>query len=66
MNRIPLASIGADNFYAPGDCAGETGAASSLLTLAMMAFLREKQIYDGAGICIGSDESGFRSVAVVK
>ena len=66
MNRIPLASIGADNLYAPSETAGETGAASSLLTLAMMAFLREKQIYDGAGLCIGSDEAGFRSIAVVK
>jgi len=66
MNRIPLRSIGADAVYAPREIIGETGAASGLLGIATMAFFREKQVYDGLGISIASDASGFRSVVVVK
>ena len=65
MNRIPLASVTSRSLYAPCDTSGETGASSSLLTLAMTAFFLEKGVYEGAGLAIASDDSGFRSVAVV-
>ena len=64
MSRIPLGGV--TQVLAPGDTAGETGAASSLLALAVAAFFREKGVYEGAGLCIASDESGFRSIAVVR
>jgi hypothetical protein len=31
----------------------------------MTAFFLEKGVYEGAGLAIASDDSGFRSVAVV-
>jgi 3-oxoacyl-[acyl-carrier-protein] synthase-1 len=66
MSKVPLPAIDADGVYAPADTVGETGAASDLLGVAAMAFLREKKVFDGAGLCIASDEAGFRSVAVVR
>jgi hypothetical protein len=65
MNRIPLASVTSRSLYAPCETAGETGASTSLLTLATTAFFLEKGVYQGAGLVIASDDSGFRSVAVV-
>jgi 3-oxoacyl-[acyl-carrier-protein] synthase-1 len=64
MSRIPLAGV--RQVFAPGDITGETGAASAILTLAVTAFFREKGVYEGAGLAIASDETGFRSVAVVR
>jgi 3-oxoacyl-[acyl-carrier-protein] synthase-1 len=65
MNRLPLASVTSMSLYAPCETAGETGASTSLLTLATAAFFLEKGVYQGAGLAVASDDSGFRSVAVV-
>jgi 3-oxoacyl-[acyl-carrier-protein] synthase-1 len=65
MNRLPLASVTSRSLYAPCETAGETGASTSLLTLATTAFFLEKGVYQAAGLAIASDDSGFRSVAVV-
>jgi 3-oxoacyl-[acyl-carrier-protein] synthase-1 len=65
MNRIPLGSVTSGNLYAPCETAGETGASTSLLTLATTAFFLDKGVYQGAGLAIASDDSGFRSVVVV-
>ena len=65
MNRIPLGGVTSRSLYAPCETAGESGASASLLTLAATAFFLEKGVYEGAGLAIASDDSGFRSVAVV-
>jgi hypothetical protein len=65
MNRIPLASVTSRGLYVPCETAGDTAASTSLLTLATTVFFLEKGVYQGAGLAIASDNSGFRSVAVV-
>ena len=64
MNRIPLGGVSQP--IAPGDVVGETGAASAILSVAVATFFREQGVYAGAGLAIASDETGFRSVAVVR
>ena len=64
LSRVPLAGV--THTLAPGDTLGETGAASALLTLAVAVFFRDKGVYQGAALCIASDETGFRGVTVVR
>jgi hypothetical protein len=66
MSKIPLRGIVDDGVYAPMETLGETGAAAGLLSIAAMAFFREKKVFEGAGLCIASDEGGFRGVVVVR
>jgi 3-oxoacyl-[acyl-carrier-protein] synthase I len=63
MGKLPLAGV--TRLWTPHESAGEVGAASGILTIAMMAFFRERDVYPGAGLCIASDDNGFRAVALI-
>jgi hypothetical protein len=50
---------------APASSAGETGAASGILSLVTLAFLMEKREINGPGLCIFASVDGSRGAAVL-
>jgi 3-oxoacyl-[acyl-carrier-protein] synthase-1 len=63
--RPPLDALGDRPAILPSLSAGEVGAAAGLLAVATLAFFVHKRVVEGAGLCLLSDDRGWRGAAVV-